>query len=193
LPHCFGSEMCDMTHNLVEKLAKHPRRFSDCSPRSSSQSALQRRGGAVDSRPGRFVAAETAATRTPPVGLPGAGKRALSAQGHFGSCVPLQLPAELPFLQGLDRWVLEACAQQHAWSGFAVIFPIVSKRARPNKAEHGLVGLRRATQPARGSQLLAEWQRASRGGARAWAVIGPSSSRQMARAAGSGTGKLTGD
>jgi hypothetical protein len=47
-----------------------------------------------------FAAAETAATRTPPACLPGAGKRALSAQGHFGSCVrPLQLPAELPFLQ----------------------------------------------------------------------------------------------
>jgi hypothetical protein len=28
-----------------------------------------------------------------------ADKRVLSTQGHFGSCVPLQLPAELPFLQ----------------------------------------------------------------------------------------------
>jgi hypothetical protein len=67
-------------------------------------SALQRRGGAVDSRPGRFTAVETTATRPPPLCLSGtrvrgSSKRALSAQGHFGSCVPLQLPAELPFLQ----------------------------------------------------------------------------------------------
>jgi hypothetical protein len=53
--------------------------------------AKVRSSGAADPRPGRFVAAETAATRTPPVCLPGADKRALSAQGHFGSCVPLQL------------------------------------------------------------------------------------------------------
>jgi hypothetical protein len=31
-----GSEMCDMAHNLVEKLAKHSRRLDECSPRSSS-------------------------------------------------------------------------------------------------------------------------------------------------------------
>jgi hypothetical protein len=88
-----------MEHNLVEKMAKHFRRPDECSPRKLEPSALQRRGDTVDSRPWRFAAVETTATRTPPLCLSGAGKRALSAQGHFGSCVPLQLPAELPFLQ----------------------------------------------------------------------------------------------
>jgi hypothetical protein len=43
------------------------------------------------------------ATRAPPLCLSGADKRALSTQGHFGSCVPPQLPAELPFLQTEER------------------------------------------------------------------------------------------
>jgi hypothetical protein len=83
----------------VEKMAKHSRRLDECSPRKLDPSVLQRRGGTVDSRPGRFAAVETTATRTPPLCLSGASKRTLSAQGHFGSCVPLQLPAESPFLQ----------------------------------------------------------------------------------------------
>jgi hypothetical protein len=71
-------------------------------------SALQRRGGAVDSA-GAFAAVESTATRAPPLCAlsGGAHKRALSAQGHVGSCVPLQLPAELPFLQNLCGFVCE--------------------------------------------------------------------------------------
>jgi hypothetical protein len=58
------------------------------------------RGSTADSRAaGAFEAVGSTATRAPPLCLSGARKRALSAQGHFGSCVPPQLPAELPFLQ----------------------------------------------------------------------------------------------
>jgi hypothetical protein len=50
----FGSEMCGMAHDLAAKLGKHSRRFIECSREALKPSALQRRGGAVDSRPGRL-------------------------------------------------------------------------------------------------------------------------------------------
>jgi hypothetical protein len=88
-----------MSHDLAEKLGQHPRRLIECSDEDRAKVCSRARKVPLTHEWG--VCGSGNRSHSHPARVPArcADKRALSTQGHFGSCVPLQLPAELPFLQ----------------------------------------------------------------------------------------------